>query len=435
MVIWLSLIIPLIGAFIMLRWFRPYLAWWEVVIPIIACLAFTLIFKFSVEKIQTSDTEYHSSLIRSARYYEAYTTWVHKTCSRTIKVGKTSTTVYYDCSYCDENGPSWEVENYNGETFDVSEAFYKQLRKRWNSPETFVELNRDIEYHGTCGSDGDMYEINWDLSPITAEQTVSSHSYENRIQAAHTAFDFPEVSEYDVKQYKLYDYPEINGFGFSQDVVLGEDSIKWLSKKEKAWAERLMQFSSGYWGHNKHGKIWILLYQDLPQTSALMQEAYWDGGNDNDIVICIGLSSKSKELQWTKVFSWTPKRKILVDLREDIMNTKYLNFLKIQKILDKRMPKFKRKDFKEFSYITVEPPTWAVVVTFIITILITFGLCYWAIVNEHITDEEDMVKRFDNKLMSGKEKISEVLNSTFSRIKETTVRFTSRIKKLFKNGI
>jgi hypothetical protein len=432
MIIWLSLLIPLIGAFIMLRWFRSYMAWWEVAIPLVACIIFTLIFKFTVEKIQTTDTEYWSSLVQKAEFYEPYTTWVHKTCSRTIKVGKSTTTVYYDCSYCDENGPEWIVENQIGERFNVSQQFYQELLRRWKANPEFVELNRDIEYHSDCGYDGDMYQITWDGDQHTAEQTVSDHWYENRVQAAHTAFDFPEVSDEDVKAYKLYGYPEINGF--SQDVMLGADSIPWLDKNEKAWGDRLMQYCSGHWGTKVHGKVWLLFFKDLPQESALMQEAYWDGGNDNDVVICMGLSSSSREIQWTKVFSWSPNRKIIVDLREDIMNLKTLNFNRLQDVINARMPEFERKDFKEFSYITVDPPTWAIIVTFIITFLLTVGLCYWAIVNQYVTDETDLAKRIDNRVMGGKDRIIEFFNSISIWIRDTWFSIINRIKSLFKNG-
>ena len=105
----------------------------------------------------------------------------------------------------------------------------------------------------------------------------------------------------------------------------------------------------------------------------------------------------------------------------------------IQDILNKRMPDFKRKDFKEFSYITVDPPTWAVWVTFIITILLTIGLCYWAIVNDYVTDETDPVKRIDHNIMSGKEKIKHVFNSFINGIRETWNTLITKIKKLFKN--
>lgn len=415
MIIWLSLLIPFIGAFIMLRWFREYLAWWEVTIPLLACIIFTLVFKFTVEKIQTTDTEYWSALVQKAEYYEPYTTWVKRICSRTIKVGKTSSTIYYDCSYCDENGPDYKVVNDLGESFYVRKSFYDELQKRWNATPRFVELNRDIRYHGTCGVDGDKYVIYWNRKPETAEQTVSSHYYENRIQAAHTAFSFPVISEEDKKSYKLFDYPEINDF--SQKVLLGDDSIPWLTQAEKNYGRRILEYCSGYWGPKKKGKIFVLFFKDSPHTSSLMQEAYWDGGNDNDLVICIGLSSKSRDLQWTKVFSWTPNRTILVDLREDIMNLKTLNFKGIQEAIDKRMVNFKRKDFKEFSYVTVEPPTWAIIVTYLVTILLTIGLCYWAIINEFVTNEEEIIKRIDRKILEGSDRIKSKWNALISKIK------------------
>jgi hypothetical protein len=413
--IWISLIFPIIGAFIMLRWFRSHLAWWEIFIPIFASLLFTLIFKFTVEKIQVSDTEYWSSLIKKAEYYEPYTTWIHKTCSRTVKVGKSTTTVYYDCSYCEENGPEYKVHNTIGESFSISNSVYKDLMKRWKSIPKFVELNRDIDYHGSCGEDGDKYEIYWDQDPLTSEHTVTEHSYENRIQAAHTAFDFPEIYEIDKNLYKLFDYPKVKGF--SQVSLLGADSIPWMTEEERNLGKKITEYMSGKWGPIKHGKIWILLFKDSPLTSALMQEAYWDGGNDNELVICIGLSSTSRDLQWVKPFSWTPNRKLLVDLREDIMSLKIYNIKEIQSVIDLNMDSFKRKDFKEFDYITVEPPTWAIITTIIISILLTFGLCYWAIVNDYRTDEDEVIKRMDRKIISYKQKMVDKWDSLVSKFK------------------
>ena len=42
---------------------------------------------------------------------------------------------------------------------------------------------------------------------------------------------------------------------------------------------------------------------------------------------------------------------------------------------------YKRKDFREFSYLTVEPPEWAIWTTAIITALITFFISRWATMN------------------------------------------------------
>ena len=392
MLIWISLLIPILSAIIMLIWFRKYLAWWEVIIPIGVCFVFTLIFKFTVEKVQTTDTEYWSALGQKAEYYEYWSTWVDKTCSRTVCTGsgsnRTCTTYYYDCSYCDENGPRYYLINDIGEKFSISKNKYEELVGRWEAKPKFIELNRDIETHLGCGEDGDKYEISWNGNPLTSEPTVSGHYYENRIQAAHSSFDFVEVTEQDVKDYSLFGYPRIDDY--TQETVLGDEKIEWLSINERFYGEKLMSYCSGYWGPKVHGKIFVLLFKDQPQTAALMQESFWDGGNDNDLVICVGLESSSRKIKWTKVFSWTPKRTLLVSLREDIMGQDYFSFDVVKNALDKNMNDFERKDFEEFSYITVDPPDWAVWVTFIITILISFGLCYWAVVNDFVTEDHDV---------------------------------------------
>jgi hypothetical protein len=174
--IWIAVIIPIIGAFIMLRWYREHLAWWEVAIPLVVALSFTLIFKFTVETVQTTDTEYRGGLVTEARYYEYWETYVRKTCSRTTKVGKTTVTTYYDCSYCDENPAHWSVVDTRGEEYSISEAEYNSLRRKWEAKEQFIELDRDINNGGFgCGQDGDMYRVGWDGKPITSEATVTSH--------------------------------------------------------------------------------------------------------------------------------------------------------------------------------------------------------------------------------------------------------------------
>lgn len=117
-----------------------------------------------------------------------------------------------------------------------------------------------------------------------------------------------------------------------------------------------------------------------------MQEAYWKGGNKNEVVLCIGLSSRTKDLQWAKAFSWTPNRTLLVELRENIMNVKKFSGNSIYEVLKRDLEGFQRKHFKEFNYVTVDPPTWATITTFIITIIITVLLCYWAVVNEFEAD-------------------------------------------------
>jgi hypothetical protein len=48
--------------------------------------------------------------------------------------------------------------------------------------------------------------------------------------------------------------------------------------------------------------------------------------------------------------------------------------------------RFVRRQFAEFSYLTVEPPLWMVILTFLLTIGVNVGISYWIIQNEFTTD-------------------------------------------------
>ena len=391
MSIWLALLVPIAGIIIMAIWFRESLAWWELVLPIIASVIFIGISKTVTQKIAMTDTEYHGALIVKAQYYEYWETWVHKTCSRTYREGKTTYTTHYDCSYCDENRPRWYLVNSLGEKFETTQEDYNRLLRKWKGNPQFVELNRHINYHGSYGKDGDMYEFTWDNNPMTAESSTTEHSYENRIKAAHSSFDFVQVDKEDIVAYGLYEYPKVNGI--KQEAVLGLDSVNFLSPKDKALMKQWTTYINGHYGKNKHVRVYYLIFANKPSIAGRYQEAYWEGGNDNELVICIGVNSHSSTLKWVYPFTWSPSRKIIPDMRSDIMKHHYFDANYIPLVTIRNIEReWKRKDFEEFSYISVDPPLWAKIMTWILTALITGGVCYWAITNDYVADEENTFK-------------------------------------------
>lgn len=396
--IWISLLIPLLGAVVLLIWFREKLTWWEIFLPTLVCLVFTGIFKFTVEKCQVSDTEYWGTLGRRAEYYEPWSTWVDQTCTRQVACGTDSKgntkycTETYDCSYCDNNGPEWYLIGDDGTKIRIPQEKFEELKVRWNATPKFEELNRDIDYSGGCGEDGDKYVITWDEKPLTSEPITSEHTYENRVQAAHTAFDFAEVSPEEAKLNGLYEYSEVTGY--KQKTVLGLDSIQWMNPNDKLYLEKMIDYNNGEMGARKQARIWALFFQDKPAVTANLQEAYWKGGNKNEMIICVGLSSHTNWVQWVRPFSWTTNRTLLVDLREDLIKTGKFSGKAFSQVIRKDMERFERKEFKEFSYITVDPPFWAIVTTFIITIIITVACCWWAVVNETETNKSWERRRY-----------------------------------------
>jgi len=399
MSIWFALLVPIIGIVVMAVFFKKDMTWWELILPLAVSVIFIGISKVVTEKIAMTDTEYHGALIVKAQYYEYYETWVQKTCSHTTYSGsgkhRTSHTVYYDCSYCDVHQPEWKVVNSLGESFSVSSGYYNQLIKKWHGKPQFVELNRHIDYHNSWGrsygKDGDMYQFEWDKVALSAISSTTEHSYENRVKAAHSSFDFMDVTEQDIKAYSLYDYPKVDGM--SQETVLGLDSVKWMTPKDKGLMRQWSTYINGYYGKTKHARVYFLFFANRPEIAGRYQEALWEGGNDNELVICIGLNTSGNGISWVYPFTWSPQRQIIPDIRQGIMESGKFDPKQIATVTIRYIGKeWKRRHFEEFSYIRVEPPLWAKIMTWIVTLLITGGVCYWSITNDYVADENSPLK-------------------------------------------
>ena len=82
----------------------------------------------------------------------------------------------------------------------------------------------------------------------------------------------------------------------------------------------------------------------------------------------------------------------MVEIRENIMNTKKFSGKALYEVLRRDLEGFQRKQFKEFNYITVDPPSWSITATFLITIIITVSACYWTVVNDLEHDKDNPLK-------------------------------------------
>jgi hypothetical protein len=399
MIIWFAMLLPFIGCAIAYKLWRNKFVWWELTLPTILSFLFILITKFSVESSMLSDTQYKGGMIVEARYYEYWSTWVHKICSEQYACGTYTTgtgnnrtthtrycTRYYDCSYCDRNDPYWVVLDDQGHTWRISENEYNRLRIQWKAAPQFVELNRNINYHGTCGQDGNMYSIKWDGGMLTSESSTWESTYENHVQVSKSNFDLRDVSKSEAKKYGLYDYPNVNTY--YQTSILGIDSLTFLQPSYKLGAVKMFDYFNGVYGPKRKIRVFVLLFNDKPFDVAIKQKNYWDGGNKNEVVICIDVNKTTGKLNWVYPFTWGENKRISIDLREDIMNLNTLNFTQMYHIVDSATVNFTYRDFKQFNYLSVDPPTWEVWLVYLMTAIITVGMLYYGYQNEFETESE-----------------------------------------------
>lgn len=375
---WFLLVIPLIAIAVSAFYFYHKVVWWELLLLLAIPTLFIFLFKTITVSSLNSATEYRGYYIVEARYYESWETWVSKTCSYTTCSGsgktRTCTTHYYDCSYCDKNPAYYTVVDNYGREYGIEKEDYLYLIKIWKATPKFVELNRNIKYRGSCGKDGDMYSIRWNNQWNTSLNIVTTHSYVNRVLSAKSAFNYQEVTEGDKKKYGLYEYPQIYGL-HRQDALLGADTM--YNGSYLHAAKKKFEFFNGYYGVRKHVKVFVLLYYNKPLSAAKKQEAYWVGGNDNEVVVCIGVDKSTRKLQWVKTFSWAINKRVIVDCREDIMNDIYFNPYRVYDAIEKSVVNnFKPRNLdKDFDYLEADLPTWTLwfcgIATLVITILLT----------------------------------------------------------------
>lgn len=369
MIIWIALIIP-IPAVAVLYWkLQHRITLWEAAIMLGTPIFLTGLCKGCTEATQTHDTEYWGGYVTTAEYYEDWNERV--SCSHPIyetitdSDGNTSTKYVgdehaYDVDYHQEY---WQINHSIGGSITISKATFDRLVGQFGN-HAFVDLHRD--YHS---NDGDKYVATWKGEEDKLEPVAQTRSYENRVQASQSVFNFKEV---DPKYYDLFEYPKIEGY--VQRATLGAGTIA---------DEKKFQFLNATLGAPKQVRAFTLVFKGKPMQAAMEQQAYWKGGNKNELVSCVGVN-ETMEVQWAYVFSWTDKEDIKAEARNFLMSQKTLDLSAYASWLGPAIQeKWIRKNFEEFSYLTVEPPMWSVLLTFFFTLLASGGVAAWAILNEH----------------------------------------------------
>ncbi len=373
MIIYGALLIPLITAFILYIYFSHETVWWEFFVPLTVSAVLIFSAKAIIDVVEVESEEYYGSLVDRVEYYEAWDEYIHRTCTRSC--GKNCMTTY-DCSYVDYHQPYWQIVTTTGEVVRISQVQYMILKRKFEN-ENFVELNRS--YHTI---DGNEYCCNWKRQKEKATAVTTVHNYSNRVKSAdQSVFHFREVLPADVIKYQLKDYPKITD-NYKMKNIVGDSGY------DSYIAESKFDYLNGLLGHKKEVRVFVLVYKNQPIEAALYQEWYWSGANMNEFVICVGVDN-ARNVKWCKILSWTRSEILKAEVQDFVQSQKKLNLRDAADFtMDKVEKQFVRRDFEEFNYLTVEPPTWAIILTYVLTIIVNLGISIWVIGNEHNENDD-----------------------------------------------
>lgn len=388
MAVYLAFLIPVVFAILLFIFYRHQTQWWEVSIPMVATVIFILIAKAICVHSLTEDTEWLGGYVTEVQYYQPWDEQVscrHPIyCSRTVCSGSGKTrschTERYVCGHMHPYDVDYHPEHWEAITtlndFGISQSRYNQLVLQFGTGKQFVDLHR--HYHSI---DGDMFSTKWDHNDEKLEPVAQEETYENRPKASHTIFHFQDLDSTEIATYKPFDYPPV--IDHKQKTLLGYSD-------EKAHHE--LQVVNSEFGKSKQVRAFLLVFKNQPREAGLIQERYWQGGNKNEIVVCVGID-KDDNIMWGHTFSWTESTGVKIKIRNAIENEQKINLSQIVNVIQDEVKfEWKRKDFHDFDYINIDPTITQIIVIYILTILVNVGLAWWIIVND-FTDEPRSKKR------------------------------------------
>ena len=377
-------IIPFITALFLLIVFNKKMVWWEYLVLILPSLLFTLIAQIIMVSVNSTDTEYLGGYVNRITYYEPWDELVTVTHTREVACGTDSngntiykTEVYYTTEREYHSEEYTYVDNESNWEHSLSKKDYETIKKRMGNKTVFRDMHRD--YHRI---DGDAYDIYWDKSVEHLYDITTSHTYKNKIKASqsHTIFKYSDITKEDAKELGLYEYPDINLM--NQNPIIGRVA----SDKD---IQRIKYINATY-GKTYQFRVYMLFYEGKDIEISEQQKAYWQNGNKNEFVVCLGTQRDS--VVWCNPFSWCDEPKLEVLTRDYFIQNPNVDIDAYGKWLQTQIPtKWKRKEFADFDYIHIGLSKEQYIALIVIMILLNIGISVVLVMND-IQNENDYEK-------------------------------------------
>lgn len=367
----LAYLIPLIVSIFLLFFYKKEVVWWEYAILIAAPILIHITTRAIMISYNTTDVEYLGDYITKVRHYDEWDEWIHRTCTRTVKVGNTTQTQTYDCSYRQYHPERWSYFDQNGdEHWLYYEKDYDAIRRKFGTREVFVDMHRN--YHRI---DGDAQEYHWNGTESTLWTVTHSHKYKNKILRSGSIFGFTDITEKEADTLGLYDYPIV-------DYDTDYDQLPVLSKRNIPKREvDAIKTVNGLYGQKYQFRLYVLLFENKDIEISELQRSYWQGGNKNELVVCLGMNGN--KIEWCNAFSWCDEPIVDIKAESYFSSVDSLDLVDFSKVIRTSLENgdWKRKNFEDFEYIKAELAFGQEITTLIISLLLNIGLAILFIKN------------------------------------------------------
>lgn len=357
------------------------------VIPVIACLLLHFEFDYDGEwttylwimfageatagglhyfffQMHTSATEYLGSTVSGIYHEDGWTELVERTETKTDSKGNS-----YTVKRIDEK---WHREKYYfltslGSRFDCGSDFYRLVERTWKLAPVRVSWRGEHIKHGIrYGTENEFSQLDYSQqeNPDYWVPITESNSYCNKIRRSNSIFKFERIDRRQARELGLYDYPFITDFdapcilSYQCGYGIVDDDVEKLFRKFNARIASQWEM-----------RLYILLFPaEKGIAISEQQRAYWQGGNKNEFVVCVGIDAAGR-VEWARTFSWADEQEIETQTSQRLMLNRNLDWQGFYDWLKWHLRDWRRKEFKDFDYINVNLPLWQLLAILLLSTL------------------------------------------------------------------
>lgn len=312
------------------------------------------------------DIEFLSGYVTLAKHHYPWTERV--VYYETVSDGKGRTRQVQRVRYV-HHPDEWMWVLNTGHVSDISEQMYAELEYRWGGNSYPISVS-----HPNCVAGGGGEAVDWDREVTHVETETYEQRYANPLDHSNSIFRYEEISPEQAKEKGLYDYPKIRNM--KQEPILGLGIAT-------GGDQRAFQLLNAMNGKSRQVHFFVLLYDAAKgMTIAEEQRAYWHGGNKNEFTICLGIeqdSEKGNLLRWCNAFSWMdePVLELAIESWARDQQGQPLDLQAFAQWLTEHLDLWKRKEWKDFAYLSDPMRTWQLISIFAMAIVTCGGIYYF----------------------------------------------------------
>lgn len=343
-------------------------------IPVIACFALGVLSRWHTEWLtyfwlilvgegvtgslhyyfyrnRTKVAEYLGSIVTCIEHVDEWTELRERKEQRTDSNGNTYTVTIIDEIYHPEE---YRFHTSLGHHFKTNVNFFFHVFNKWNRPHRVRTIRgthiksgrRNVEYKYLSDEVIIGIEDAYKYIPISEK-----NYYTNKIINSNSVFNHERITREEARSIGLYEWPDIDSYYdvpaiLSGDIVISDD-IDWEYRRFNAMIASRRQM-----------RLFVLLFPaDRGIEVAMKQKAYWNGGNKNEFIVCLGVHGRTF-VRWCYCFSWADENTVEVETAEWFSKHPELDLRRFLEWFKTEHLKWQRKEFKDFDYIQVRLELW-----------------------------------------------------------------------------